>query len=78
MAGRRSKPKERDPEKVLEEFGIPEDRPIPEDYLNREDAWYRAYAHAANYSKHNGIKACVIFAEARWLDEEFQDDGSES
>lgn len=57
---------------------IPEDRPIPEEYEDRPDAWKRAYAHAANYSKHNTVKACVVFAESRWQDKEFQDDGEKA
>jgi len=59
--------------RVPADIDIPEDRPIPEEYESMPDAWKRAYAHAANYSKHNGVKACVVFAESRWQDEEFQD-----
>lgn len=55
------------------EIEIPEDRPIPEEYEDYPDSWKRAYAHAANYSKGNGVKACVIFAEQRHQDPEFQD-----
>lgn len=61
------------------EFDIPEDRAIPELYEDYPDPWKRAYAYAANYSKGNGVKACVIFAEQRHQDEQFQDpdDGEE-
>lgn len=55
------------------EIEIPEDRPIPELYEDYPDSWKRAYAYAANYSKGNGVKACVIFAEQRHQDDEFQD-----
>lgn len=63
-------PRRRAASNVIE---IPEDRAIPEEYEDRPDSWKRAYAHAANYSKHNSVKACIIFAETRWQDEEFQD-----
>lgn len=58
---------------VEEDYGIPEDRPVPEEFANMPASWHRAYAHAANYSKHNGVKACVIYADTRMHDQEYQD-----
>jgi pyruvate/2-oxoglutarate dehydrogenase complex dihydrolipoamide acyltransferase (E2) component len=56
-----------------EDYGIPADREVPEEYEHMPAAWMRAYAYAANYSKNNRVKACVVFAEARWQDKEFQE-----
>lgn len=61
---------------VEEDFGIPADRPVPEELETSPAPWKRAYAYAARYSKFNGVKACVIFADTRMHDQEFQDAAS--